>query len=49
MGLQTLLLRINFGSVLMVVAKRFVFAIFIPAAMSLDNGDSYSWLSSDVD
>jgi hypothetical protein len=35
MGLQILLLRINFGYVLMVAARRFVLAIFVPTAMSL--------------
>jgi hypothetical protein len=34
MDLQILLLQINFGSVLMVVARRFVLAIFVPAATS---------------
>jgi hypothetical protein len=35
MGLQILLLEINFGYVLMVAARRFVLAIFVWAAMLL--------------
>jgi hypothetical protein len=34
MGLRIFLLQINFGSILMVAARRFVFAIFVPAATS---------------
>jgi hypothetical protein len=49
MILQILLRQINFGSFLLVATRRIILAIFYPGCYVLDNGDSYSRLSSNVD
>jgi hypothetical protein len=49
MVLQILLRQIDFGSFLLVVARRIILAIFCPSCYIFNNGDSYSRLPSDID
>ena len=48
MVLQILLRQIYLGFFLLVAARRFVLAIFVPCYV-LDNGDSYSRFAKDID